>query len=366
MAGTERSNAYAIARGTAAGRRARPQPRRSMRRRPRRGGAKWALPPLARANPPAAPRLPGLAAARLPRGPANADGAALPLRVGRKPAYGRLTPAAVHAALTAVSPPAESVPHSAMPGPVARLGSSLKTSAGDVVFGMEDSAVSVFGLVFGVAAATDQTDQVLVAGITGAFAAAVSMMAGAFLERQSGGGHCATAPGTGYGHGRLRLRPDGRGHGRCPRGMAGVRADTELGPDGGDGLTAAEPLARGRGPFRQALARGHWSRLSAAGGRRGDPHLDQAHPRAAGQRPGTRARHGRQRPLRRSLPRRQAARPPAATPMPAIHRALGRVSDSVSRQSTGDESAGSAAYASAGSGNGWEIAGNPRTPFSGR
>ncbi|MCG6942085.1 MAG: VIT1/CCC1 transporter family protein [Thiohalocapsa sp.] len=72
-----------------------------------------------------------------------------------------------------------------MPGILARIRSSLKTSAGDVVFGMEDGAVSIFGLVFGVAATTDQNAHVLVAGITGAFAAAVSMMAGVFMDRQS-------------------------------------------------------------------------------------------------------------------------------------------------------------------------------------
>ena len=68
---------------------------------------------------------------------------------------------------------------------LARLRRSFSASAGDVVFGMEDGAVSIFGLVFGVAATTNQNAHVLVAGITGAFAAAVSMMAGAFLDRQS-------------------------------------------------------------------------------------------------------------------------------------------------------------------------------------
>jgi VIT1/CCC1 family predicted Fe2+/Mn2+ transporter len=66
-----------------------------------------------------------------------------------------------------------------------RVRSSLHASAGDIVFGMEDGAVSVFGLVFGVAATTDQSIHVLVAGVTGAFAHSVSMMAGTFLERQS-------------------------------------------------------------------------------------------------------------------------------------------------------------------------------------
>ena len=43
---------------------------------------------------------------------------------------------------------------------------------------MEDGAVSIFGLVFGVAQAAETSADVLLAGATGAAAAAVSMMAG--------------------------------------------------------------------------------------------------------------------------------------------------------------------------------------------
>ncbi|MFN8466579.1 MAG: VIT1/CCC1 transporter family protein [Caldilineaceae bacterium] len=68
---------------------------------------------------------------------------------------------------------------------LARVRRSFDASAGEIVFGMEDGAVSIFGLVFGVAATTDQNSAVLIAGISGAFAAAVSMMAGVFLDRQS-------------------------------------------------------------------------------------------------------------------------------------------------------------------------------------
>ena len=58
---------------------------------------------------------------------------------------------------------------------ISHIRQSFNASAGDVVFGMEDGAVSIFGLVFGVAATTGENAHVLVAGITGAFAAAVSM-----------------------------------------------------------------------------------------------------------------------------------------------------------------------------------------------
>jgi vacuolar iron transporter family protein len=67
----------------------------------------------------------------------------------------------------------------------ARLRASLQASAGDVVFGMEDGTVSIFGLVFGVAATTNDQSAVLVAGASGAVAAAVSMMAGTYLEAET-------------------------------------------------------------------------------------------------------------------------------------------------------------------------------------
>ena len=54
----------------------------------------------------------------------------------------------------------------------ARLKSSLIASSGTIVFGMEDGAVSIFGLVFGVAATTTSTVPVLIAGASGAAAAA--------------------------------------------------------------------------------------------------------------------------------------------------------------------------------------------------
>jgi vacuolar iron transporter family protein len=63
-----------------------------------------------------------------------------------------------------------------------RLKTSLRASAGEVVFGMEDGTVSIFGLIFGVAATTSSTKAVLIAGASGAVAAAVSMMAGAYLD----------------------------------------------------------------------------------------------------------------------------------------------------------------------------------------
>jgi VIT1/CCC1 family predicted Fe2+/Mn2+ transporter len=63
-----------------------------------------------------------------------------------------------------------------------KIKDSLLASAGNIVFGMEDGTVSIFGLVFGVAASAPSSHAVLLAGATGAAAAAVSMMAGTYLD----------------------------------------------------------------------------------------------------------------------------------------------------------------------------------------
>src|SRR4051812_9796193 len=66
-----------------------------------------------------------------------------------------------------------------------RIRTSFESSFGDIVFGMEDGTVSIFGLVFGVAASTTDSRVVVVAGMTGAISAAVSMMAGAYLDAET-------------------------------------------------------------------------------------------------------------------------------------------------------------------------------------
>jgi VIT1/CCC1 family predicted Fe2+/Mn2+ transporter len=71
------------------------------------------------------------------------------------------------------------------PSRLARVRASLDASIGDVAFGMEDGAVSIAGLVFGVAASTDDAQVVLLAGASGAAAGAVAMMAGTYLDVQS-------------------------------------------------------------------------------------------------------------------------------------------------------------------------------------
>ncbi len=66
-----------------------------------------------------------------------------------------------------------------------RIRRSFRASFGDIVFGMEDGTVSILGLVFGVAASTNDARVVLVAGVTGAVSAAISMMAGAYLDAET-------------------------------------------------------------------------------------------------------------------------------------------------------------------------------------
>src|SRR6266487_1466835 len=63
-----------------------------------------------------------------------------------------------------------------------RVRQSFLSSLGSIVFGMEDGTVSIFGLVFGVAASAPDSKIVLLAGATGAISAAVSMMAGTYLD----------------------------------------------------------------------------------------------------------------------------------------------------------------------------------------
>jgi len=66
-----------------------------------------------------------------------------------------------------------------------RVRSSLQASAGEVVFGMEDSTVSIFGLVFGVAATTTDQKAVLIAGAE-FLAAAIPILPFGFLAVPQG------------------------------------------------------------------------------------------------------------------------------------------------------------------------------------
>jgi len=73
------------------------------------------------------------------------------------------------------------------PGPslFCRMKNSVRECSGEIVFGMSDGVVSIFGLVAGMVAGAQSGDVILLAGATAAIAATVSMMAGVFLDLES-------------------------------------------------------------------------------------------------------------------------------------------------------------------------------------
>jgi vacuolar iron transporter family protein len=66
-----------------------------------------------------------------------------------------------------------------------RVKESFRDSSGEIVFGMSDGTVSIFGLVAGMVAGAQSGNVVFLAGATAAVAATVSMMAGVFLDLES-------------------------------------------------------------------------------------------------------------------------------------------------------------------------------------
>lgn len=63
-----------------------------------------------------------------------------------------------------------------------RVKTSIRDCSGEIVFGMSDGVVSIFGLVAGMVAGSQSGNVILLAGAT---AATVSMMAGVFLDIES-------------------------------------------------------------------------------------------------------------------------------------------------------------------------------------
>ena len=71
------------------------------------------------------------------------------------------------------------------PSLMSRFKESFRDSSGEIVFGMSDGTVSIFGLVAGMVASAQSGNIVFLAGATAAVAATVSMMAGVFLDLES-------------------------------------------------------------------------------------------------------------------------------------------------------------------------------------
>lgn len=142
---------------------------------------------------------------------------------------------------------------------------SLRTSIGDVAFGMEDGAVSIAGLVFGVAASTNDPQVVLLAGATGAAAGAVSMMAGTYLDVQSVRDRAAalqarTRAGIEADPDGHRRREEARliGQGFTPEEAATVGSALARNPDAMLAFVSAFELEIGSAPHESPAAHATW------------------------------------------------------------------------------------------------------------
>ncbi|HKN30778.1 MAG TPA: VIT1/CCC1 transporter family protein [Roseiarcus sp.] len=145
-----------------------------------------------------------------------------------------------------------------------RLAASFRASAGDVVFGMEDGTVSIFGLVFGVAATTTDTKTVLIAGASGAVAAAVSMMAGTYLDVETARDEARAAaalleteientPAAVRERATGRLRDEGLSPDRASALEKLLESDPETLKSLASALEAPEVHGGGQGPLAQSL-----------------------------------------------------------------------------------------------------------------
>ena len=152
-----------------------------------------------------------------------------------------------------------------MAGLFGRLRLSLLASIGDIAFGMEDGAVSIAGLVFGVAASTSDSHVVLLAGVTGAAAGAVSMMAGTYLDVQSVGDRASAL--LSAAQARIRADPEGqravvvgqlRSVGFTEAEAAIVSGALERNPAAMHDYVSAVQLGLGRGPRESPWVHASW------------------------------------------------------------------------------------------------------------
>jgi len=118
-----------------------------------------------------------------------------------------------------------------------RLKASIHDSAGEIVFGMSDGVVSIFGLVLGVAAGAQSGNVVFLAGATGAIAASVSMMAALYLDLESEGDEARVE--TKRREEEIRRDPTSavnklmgvlQGTGMSPRSLDAIRDDMQANP----------------------------------------------------------------------------------------------------------------------------------------
>ena len=142
---------------------------------------------------------------------------------------------------------------------------SFTASVGSIVFGMEDGTVSIFGLVFGVAFSAPDSRAVLLAGATGAVAAAVSMMAGTFLDVESTNDQAAAR----LADERNRFESNRSQEGQAIRqrlvsaGFSDSEAETVIGivgkhPETGVKIAAAVDLGVGEATRQSPLVQSAW------------------------------------------------------------------------------------------------------------
>jgi vacuolar iron transporter family protein len=146
-----------------------------------------------------------------------------------------------------------------------RIRRSFVASVGSIVFGMEDGTVSIFGLVFGVAASAPDSHAVFLAGGTGAVAAAVSMMAGTFLDVESSNDQAAARLAEERARFDANRRQEDQAiHGRLvSAGFSDSDADTVIGivgkhPETGLKIAAAVDLGVSEATQQSPLVQSAW------------------------------------------------------------------------------------------------------------
>ena len=118
-----------------------------------------------------------------------------------------------------------------------RIRESIRDCSGEIVFGMSDGVVSIFGLVAGMVAGAQSGNVILLAGATAAIAATVSMMAGVFLDLESERDEARVE--AREREAEIRQDPEGavnkliadlEGTGLSPQSLDGIREDMKANP----------------------------------------------------------------------------------------------------------------------------------------
>jgi vacuolar iron transporter family protein len=117
------------------------------------------------------------------------------------------------------------------------LKESIRDCSGEIIFGMSDGTVSIFGLVAGMVAGAQSGNVVFLAGATAAVSATVSMMAGVFLDLESEHDEACVEAGTREAEIRQdpdkairKLISDLQGTGLSSTSLDAIRGDIQKNP----------------------------------------------------------------------------------------------------------------------------------------